>query len=75
MSLVLDIDDSPSVLPASNGFAVDNYTSLRANHSEWQHFLHVSLLLQPTERRVRAYPDPFVQQKLLVIVLIGVEGV
>jgi hypothetical protein len=42
MSLIFDIDDSPSVLPASYGFAVDDHTSLGANHSEREHFLPVS---------------------------------
>lgn len=44
--LILDIDHTPSVLPASNRLAVDNDTALGANNREREHFLSVSFSSQ-----------------------------
>jgi hypothetical protein len=46
MSLILDIDNSPSILPSSYGLAVNDDTSFRANNGERKHFLTISYMDQ-----------------------------
>jgi hypothetical protein len=46
MSLILHIDDSPSILPSSYGLAVNDDTSFRANNGERKHFLTISYMDQ-----------------------------
>jgi hypothetical protein len=74
MALILDVDDSPSVLSPAHGFAIDHNASLGADHSERQHFLTVRLDHRVFSVRP-AYPDASVESVFLLVVLFGVEGI
>lgn len=76
MLLVLDVDDSPSVLATAHGLAIDDDVALRADDSERDHVLRY-LRVSASERRgrERTHPDRLVQLRLLLVVLLVVERV
>lgn len=76
MLLTLNVDDTPAVLTATNGLAVNDHVALRANDSKRDHALKTQRSgLQCLNTFRNAYPNRLVQLDLFVIILIRVEGV
>ncbi len=75
MPLVLDVDNTPAVLAAAYWLAVDDDRALRADDREGNHALHRWSLCACGPHGDITYPDALVELDLLVVVLLGVEGV
>ena len=76
MLLILDVDNAPSVLATTDRLAVDDNVALGANDSERNHVLQWEVrdaLAQLSSNYT--YPDTLVELDLLIVVLLGIEGV
>ena len=67
MSFIFDIDNSPSVLSTTNGFAINCDASLGSNNSERKHVLNLSCIA-PWPAGM-TYSNSLIQTRLRLIIV------